>query len=130
MPQIRVPFSVDANGRIAVTSTDAEVDRQNLQALLNTQPGERAMRPTYGVATRSLIFENADMAMADSVTAEIDAAVATYAPEIELVDTQIQNARDQAFNEGRLSVAVVYRPAAGRLDTGYDQVTTTLEAGG
>ncbi len=128
--QIRVPFGVDANGQIAVVSSDAAVDQQNLLTLINTQPGERAMRPTYGVSTRSLLFEGADIQLAEAVMAEVETAVATYAPEVELLDTRVVNARDQAFNEGRLAVQATYRPAAGRLDTGEDQVTTTLEGGG
>lgn len=130
MSQIRVPFGVDADGRIAVVSNDVAVDRQNLLTLVSTQPGERAMRPTYGVSTRSLLFEGADVALAEAVSSEIETAAATYAPEVELLDTRVTNARDQAFNQGRLAVDISYRPAAGRLDTGYDQVTTTLEAGG
>lgn len=128
--QIQIPFAIDANGRVAVVTTDADADRINLLTLINTQPGERAMRPTYGVATRSLLFEHADLVLSESVASDIEQAVATYAPEIELVDARITGAQDQAFNEGRISISLVFKPGAGRLDTGESVLTTTLADGG
>jgi hypothetical protein len=60
--EISVPFSIDPSGDIAVVSDPVRRACQYLQALALTSPGERVMRPTYGVGLRRMVFENSTLA--------------------------------------------------------------------
>jgi phage baseplate assembly protein W len=118
---------VDSTGGIAFSSDIVEIDRMNLITLVGTQPGERAMRPDYGVGTRELLFENNDALLGQTITNDILDAAVRYAPEIEISDVEMS--RD-ANNDGQTNVRVVYRPAPTRLDTSEDSISTTVADGG
>lgn len=128
--QIRIPFGVDAYGAMAVVSDDRETDKLNLITLVGTQPGERAMRPAYGVATGGLLFEDAEL-LAQELATEIRDAVALYAPEISLVDLQVTlDDGGGPYDGGHVEVAMSYAAGAGRLNTGVGVVSTTVAVGG
>lgn len=126
MPQIKIPFTVTANGEIATISDQREVDRQNLITLIGTNPGERAMRPEYGVATRDLLFDSDDTMLAQVLISDIEDAVRTYQPDIEVTAV---NANDEG-GDGLVQIDVEYQPAPGRLNTGSDSISTSVLGGG
>lgn len=125
--QMRIPFGVDSSGGIATVAAVADVDRINLITLIGTQPGERAMRPEYGVALRDLLFENDDQVLIHNISSEIFDAAITYAPEITITEVSLE---PDVGTEGRTNVRVGYRTAVVRLDTSEGEISTTVSDGG
>jgi phage baseplate assembly protein W len=83
------PFQFDVTGGVA-TSTDPNIwARDHIMALLLTSPGERVMRPTYGVGLRSFVFENNDIFVETQVVNSIRDGLALWEPQITLTDVQI-----------------------------------------
>jgi len=60
MTVIKMPFSINANGRIDSTTDRDVAVRQRITDILVTSVGERVMKPTYGGNARLLLFEPVD----------------------------------------------------------------------
>lgn len=125
--QLRVPFGINSSGGIAFVSDVQLADRQNLLTLIGTQPGERSMRPDYGVPTRNLLFENDDALLLHTLQQEIVDAAGLYAPEITVLNVELDSDPGTA---GQTNIRVSYSPAATRLDTSTDEISTTVADGG
>lgn len=129
--QLRIPFAVAAGGGISTVTDTAEIDKLNLITLVGTNPGERCMRPTYGVGTREMLFESADGITAQILDNEIRDAAETYAPEISIRSSDVVYAGMQdASDQGIVRIEIGYAPAGGRLNTGVGVVTTIVAVGG
>lgn len=50
------PVAVDAQGGIALAAYEDDI-RQAIRIILDTEPGERVMRPDFGAGLRGLLFE-------------------------------------------------------------------------
>ena len=50
------PISLDAIGDVALVSREEDI-RQAVVLILETELGERAMRPSFGAGLRALVFE-------------------------------------------------------------------------
>jgi hypothetical protein len=80
--EIAQPFKVDASNSIAFDTDPVMWARNHILALLLTNPGERVMRPNYGIGIFSLVFENDNPLVEAQVVAAINAGAATYEPNI------------------------------------------------
>ena len=60
------PTFGDKGGEVALVSGTQDI-QQSLQILLSTQPGERVMEDTFGCALDSVLFEEVDAALLNSV---------------------------------------------------------------
>lgn len=56
MPFLDFPYRIDERGRTAATTRDDHI-RDLIEQVLFTAPGERVMRPDFGSALLSLVFE-------------------------------------------------------------------------
>ena len=80
--EILIPFGLDVHGSVAST-TDPDVrQRQHVESLVMTNPGERVMRPTYGVPLVSYLFRNGPSEIASKITTDVQRAMATWEPGI------------------------------------------------
>lgn len=70
-----------------------ELIKSNLSQLLSTKPGERVMRPTYGLFLDRLVFEQDPAVVAAIAKREILTKVGQFEPRAQIVDIQVQ-ARD------------------------------------
>lgn len=83
--EIVVPFGFDRSGGVAITTDpDAQV-RQKVNALLRTTPGERVMRPLYGVSLLEYVFENITRADLTAIQQEISDGFDAWIPSARLV---------------------------------------------
>lgn len=74
------PFAVGSDGRLATTGDpDKQID-QRVRTLIGTDPGERVVVSKYGVATQSILFDPDDDLVAESLSLQIEAAMARYEP--------------------------------------------------
>lgn len=121
--EILVPFALDVNGSIAQT-TNADVQQaQHVSSLTTTQPGERVMRPRYGVPTMKYLFANGAGVIAQRLTKDVTQAMAQWEPGITVNSvTPVPN-----NNGGVAEVQVDYLAAP--VDTGQVQ-TATVAVGG
>jgi phage baseplate assembly protein W len=86
----RIPFAVTANGWVSTTTDEFLMVLDRVHTLVSTQPGERVMRPSYGVPTSQQLFLPADAAKAELEQAISD-GVAFWEPtaRIVAVDTDV-----------------------------------------
>lgn len=122
MQQIKVPFAITASGTIAAIEGQQAADRQNVITLLGTQPGERCMRPDYGVPTRDVLFDMDDPLLATALTNSITNAMRTYEPDLELVEVSVDPPQD----DGIVEIEIQYKPGVARLNSGTDTISTSV----
>ena len=77
-------LSLSPRGAIAMAEGSAAV-RQALLLLFSTVPGERVMRPDYGVDLRRLVFSPNDDTTAGLAIYYIRKAIETWEPRIEIL---------------------------------------------
>lgn len=85
--EVFMPFSLNADGTIAVTENADTQVRQHVISLVSTEPGERVMLPTYGVPVSSYLFTPNDFHMNDELNEKVHTAVRTWEPGIIVNDT-------------------------------------------
>ena len=102
------PFAIDARGRTAATGGD-DHERDLVEAVLFTSPGERANRPTFGSGIMQLVFAPASEELAAATTFTVQAALTQWLGDrIEVDDVQAEAV------DATLVVTVVYRTRDGR----------------
>lgn len=95
------PFK-QSNTSIPAAVTDAELVQQSLLQILNTNRGERVMRPSFGCNLQQYVFENNDELLEQLMRTEISSAISRWEPRAQLDNILL------ARNDTTLSVTVVY----------------------
>ncbi len=83
---------------------DDQLIKNDILQLLLTEPGERVMRPTYGVRLRSFVFELSIDSDISSLQGEIEQAIVNYEPRV-LVE-EVSAERDDDRNGLNIKVVV------------------------
>lgn len=73
------PFQ-QSDTAIPAAVTDAELVKQSLIQILNTERGERVMRPLFGCNLRQYVFENNNELLGELLRAEISSAIGQWEP--------------------------------------------------
>lgn len=81
---------------------DDRLIKNDILQLLLTVPGERVMRPDFGVSLRSFVFEQATDADLASLEREITEKLTTYEPRVIVNAVQLTRLDDQ--NAIRISI--------------------------
>lgn len=103
--EVAQPFSVDQYGEVAFTQSQNDSIRWHLFSLLLTTPGERVMRPSYGVGIFGFVFENDDPITVAMLQGEINNQVGLYEPGVSL---QASVVAQDANNPSQANVSVTY----------------------
>jgi uncharacterized protein len=82
------PFNIDATGAVAFDLDPVRWARNHIVALLMTSPGERVMRPTYGVGMFNFVWENDDLITEQNIITSINNQLAAYEPNITIIVAQ------------------------------------------
>lgn len=85
--------------------TDEEDIQQSLTILLNTNPGERIMNPTFGCALRERIFDGYTASFEAQVKRAIREAILYFEPRIILEEIQLDNSR---WADGIVDIKLFY----------------------
>lgn len=89
-----------------VRMVDDETDiRQSLQVLFGTRPGERLLRPDYGLDLTPLLFEPLSTTMRTLLEDRIRVTVLVHEPRIVLLELVLDDSRAL---EGLLQIRLVY----------------------
>ena len=100
------PVATDPlRGDIQMASYERDV-REAIRIILETAPGERAMRPTFGCGIHQLVFEEINTATLTAVQASVREALTIWEPRIELEEVAVDPLQAA---EGLLIVSIDYR---------------------
>jgi phage baseplate assembly protein W len=88
------PLQVDPRGGIALASGDRDI-AQSIQIILETAPGERAMRPTFGCRIHELVFAPQDASTQGLIKLYVKEALAQWEPRIEVRDVETTTPPDR-----------------------------------
>ena len=98
------PLQVDPRGGIALASGDHDIV-QSIQLILETSPGERVMRPTFGCRIHELVFAPQNAATVSLMQRYVQDALAQWEPRI---DVQSVDVNISPSNDGVLLVEIKY----------------------
>ncbi|MFI5983447.1 GPW/gp25 family protein [Streptomyces sp. NPDC051555] len=87
------PLGVSPSGGIAMAAGSADVE-QSIRLILNTEPGERPMRPEFGCAVRHYVFELFDSATGAALMQEVRRALERWEPRIVVDDVRVERTTD------------------------------------
>ena len=90
------PLVPDARGRLPVVSGPEKV-RQAIYTLLDTDPGERVMRPDFGCGLRRYLMQPNNPATRAGIEREITQALTRWEPRVNVVDIAVTPTDDRAM---------------------------------
>src|SRR5215470_3483341 len=98
------PIKPDAAGRLGYVEGEANVE-QSLLILLQTNLGERVMRPDFGCEAPRLVFAPGSQQFLSLLETTVREAVRDWEPRIDLQDV---SAEANAEDETRVTVSIAY----------------------
>lgn len=100
------PFPVAPDGRAPriAWAEGREKVRQAIALVLETEPGERVMRPTFGAGLRRYLMEPNTVAVRALIERDVEQALRTWEPRIQLTDVSVSPGDDPALVE----IAIAY----------------------
>lgn len=98
------PVACGVDGEIAMVA-DAEDIRQAILLILQTEPGERVMRPDFGTGLRGLLFEPVTARLVSLIEHRVRQALTTWEPRIDLNAVTVST---DAARPGELRIEVRY----------------------
>jgi phage baseplate assembly protein W len=93
-----------AGADVALVAAEEDI-RQSIHLILETEPGERVMRPDFGCPLRHLLFEPITTGTMSLVRHRVEQALVEWEPRIEVRDVKVA-APDASL--GRLEVTIGY----------------------
>jgi phage baseplate assembly protein W len=82
------PVGLAVDDEVAMVS-DAEDIHQSIRIILETDPGERVMRPDFGAGLRRLLFEPITTNTLALVQQRVEDALTTWEPRIDVIDVAV-----------------------------------------
>jgi phage baseplate assembly protein W len=98
------PYQLDASGEVRMAELEEDI-RQSVHIILETDLGERVMRPDFGAGLRALAFEPIGAATTALVRHRIEQALIAWEPRIDSLT--VSATADPP--RGRLMVEIRYR---------------------
>lgn len=99
------PVAPGGDGDVALAEHEEDV-RQAISIILETNKGERVMRPDFGCGIRELVFEPLTTTTKALVRHRVEEALTLWEPRIDLVEVRVDEDRGE---RGRLLVRIAYR---------------------
>jgi len=101
-----MPVELDPRtGRVASVAYEEDI-RQSIRIILETAPGERVMRPTFGCGIHELVFTAVDSTAVQRIRSVVEEALRRCEARIDVLDVTVDEA---ATLQGQLLVEVEYR---------------------
>ncbi len=102
------PLHTDARGKIMLVSGNEDIG-QAIRIILNTRPGERVMRPSFGCRAHELLFEPRTPTTISLLQEYVHEALRMWEPRINLI--QVDVIADDA-HDGALLAEIKYEVKA------------------
>ena len=90
------PFRPGPDGRLAYTGGDAIV-RQSIETILDTEPGERVMLPTFGCGLRRFLMQPNTPATRTGMQQKISDSLRRWEPRIQVSEVSVTPGDDPAL---------------------------------
>lgn len=124
--ELQAPFGLTPSGGIAVVTTPGDMVQQHLKTLVSTNPGDRAMLPTYGVPLATYVFGIGADQVGPLVSADVSRAIHQWEPAVNLQNVQTMLSDT---SEGLVAVDVQYSPGATVTSSSTTSTATVLVGG-
>lgn len=98
------PVAVDATGGVALSEYEEDI-REAIRIILDTDPGERVMRPDFGAGLRALLFEPINTHTLALARHRVEQALVLWEPRIDSVGVKV----DARPAQGVMTVDIRYR---------------------
>lgn len=99
------PVAVDpATGELAMAQYEEDI-RQAIRIILDTDPGERVMRPDFGAGLRALVFEPINTHTLALARHRVEQALVLWEPRIDSLAVQVT----AQARRGRIDIELRYR---------------------
>lgn len=98
------PVEMGTSGQISTVAYEEDI-REAILIILQTERGERLMRPDFGVGLRSLVFEPINTTTKSLVKHRVEEALITWEPRIDIHEITV--IEDMA-NRGLLKIDIRY----------------------
>jgi len=83
------PLAVDAAGGLAMAEHEDDI-RQAIRIILDTEPGERVMRPDFGAGLRALLFEPINLHTTALIRHRVEQSLILWEPRIDSIGVEVQ----------------------------------------
>jgi phage baseplate assembly protein W len=84
----RFPLMPDTQGKLGYVS-GMDVVRQSIETILDTEPGERIMRPSFGCGLRRYLMAPNTLTTRTAMEEDITTALTAWEPRIELTKVSV-----------------------------------------
>lgn len=102
------PPRVEADGRLAMAVYEDDI-RQAIRIIMGTNPGERIMRPDFGVGLNKFVFEPINVTTLALIKTRVQTALVDWEPRITVENVTVTVDRDE---RNKLLIDVTYRVRA------------------
>lgn len=109
--EVRVPWMLDEYGNIATTQDPNVQVMQHVKSLVATEPGERVMRPEYGVPTREFVFSPGPNRVSDEIRQAVATQMAMWEPTINIIDIIASPSSSQGVAPIEVDFTQTYTPS-------------------
>ena len=92
-----LPVLPDAASRQLVFAAGPEKVRQSIRVILETEPGERVMRPAFGCGLRRYLMKPNTVATRALIQRDVELALASFEPRIALQSVEVSPGEDPAL---------------------------------
>jgi len=86
---VKVPIRMGSTGFFDQTFSSIDEAKSNMINLLLTRKGERPMQPDFGTKIYNYLFDQLTGDLANRIEQEIQSAVDTWLPYVELIDVNV-----------------------------------------
>jgi phage baseplate assembly protein W len=93
---VGLPLFPPATGRLAFAEGPEKV-RQSIYIILDTEPGERLMRPAFGCGLRRYLMKPNNTATRTLIQRDVERALSAFEPRIALGRVEVEPGEDPAL---------------------------------
>lgn len=109
----RFPLLPDGTGNLAYAA-GLDLLRQSIEIILDTEPGERIMRPDFGCGLRRYLMAPNTLTTRTAMTEDITNALTRWEPRVQLTNVSVLPDADQTLNPTLVWIEINYVRLADR----------------
>lgn len=102
---ISYPFTISPTGKVVATSDISKIYQDRALTLVSSLVNQRFMRPGYGVDFGRGLYENMN-SYVDGLDSALRSALATWLPELTVIDLEILNLNNDGVVEVNLNLSL------------------------
>ena len=102
------PPQLEADGTLAMVASEEDI-RQAIIVILETEPGERLMRPDFGAGLNRFVFEPLNTTTTALVKTRVEEALIDWEPRIDVVEFKVTTDDSE---QNKLCMEMSYRVRA------------------